>query len=63
MTELSGKVEELLGQAQELAAARGHSVVGTEHLLLAMTRLGQRSGMSPERTAELGPDLRGAFLG
>jgi ATP-dependent Clp protease ATP-binding subunit ClpA len=38
MTELSEKVEELLYQAHELAAARGHTVVGTEHLLLAMTR-------------------------
>jgi ATP-dependent Clp protease ATP-binding subunit ClpA len=38
MTELSGKVEELLREARELAANRGHEVVGTEHLLLAMTR-------------------------
>jgi ATP-dependent Clp protease ATP-binding subunit ClpA len=36
MTELSGKVEELLREARELAAARGHAIVGTEHLLLAM---------------------------
>jgi ATP-dependent Clp protease ATP-binding subunit ClpA len=38
VTELSGKVEELLSQAREIAEARGHVVVGTEHLLLAMTR-------------------------
>lgn len=36
MTELSGKVEELLREARELAAARGHAIAGTEHLLLAM---------------------------
>ncbi|HEX3807027.1 MAG TPA: Clp protease N-terminal domain-containing protein [Gaiellaceae bacterium] len=38
MSELSGKVEELLRDARELADARGHVMVGTEHLLLAMTR-------------------------
>jgi ATP-dependent Clp protease ATP-binding subunit ClpA len=38
MTELSGKVEELLRDASDLADARGHAIVGTEHLLLAMTR-------------------------
>lgn len=38
MAELSGKVEELLSEAREIANARGHAVVGTEHLLLAMTR-------------------------
>jgi len=43
MTELSGKVEELLRQADELAATRGHTVVGTEHLLLAMTRQSEDS--------------------
>jgi ATP-dependent Clp protease ATP-binding subunit ClpA len=43
MTELSGKVEELLRQAHELAATRGHTVVGTEHLLLAMTRQSEDS--------------------
>ena len=43
MTELSGKVEELLGQAHELASTRGHTVVGTEHLLLAMTRQSEDS--------------------
>jgi ATP-dependent Clp protease ATP-binding subunit ClpA len=37
MTELSGKVEELLREASALAEARGHAIVGTEHLLLAMT--------------------------
>jgi ATP-dependent Clp protease ATP-binding subunit ClpA len=43
MTELSGKVEELLRQAHELAATRGHTIVGTEHLLLAMTRQSEDS--------------------
>ncbi len=38
MTELSGKVDELLREATNLAEARGHAVAGTEHLLLAMTR-------------------------
>ncbi len=38
VTELSRKVEELLTEAREIAKARGHAVVGTEHLLLAMTR-------------------------
>jgi ATP-dependent Clp protease ATP-binding subunit ClpA len=38
VTELSGKVEELLSSAREIAEARGHAFVGTEHLLLAMTR-------------------------
>jgi ATP-dependent Clp protease ATP-binding subunit ClpA len=38
MSELSGKAEELLCEARELADARGHAMVGTEHLLLAMTR-------------------------
>jgi ATP-dependent Clp protease ATP-binding subunit ClpA len=38
MPELSGLVEQLLKDASEIAAARGHAFVGTEHLLLAMTR-------------------------
>lgn len=38
MSELSGKVEELLDEARELARVRGHGAVGTEHVLLAMTR-------------------------
>ncbi len=38
MTELSGQVEQLLSDASQIAAARGHALVGTEHLLLAMTR-------------------------
>lgn len=38
MTQLSGKVEELLREAGEIADARGHAIVGTEHVLLAMTR-------------------------
>jgi ATP-dependent Clp protease ATP-binding subunit ClpA len=43
MTELNGKVEELLRDATELAEARGHAMVGTEHLLLAMTRQSEDS--------------------
>jgi ATP-dependent Clp protease ATP-binding subunit ClpA len=43
MTELSGKVDELLREARELAHARGHAVAGTEHLLLAMTRQSEDS--------------------
>lgn len=38
MAELSGQVEQLLRDASEIAAARGHAIVGTEHVLLAMTR-------------------------
>jgi len=38
MTQLSPKVDELIGAARELAQARGHEIVGTEHVLLAMTR-------------------------
>lgn len=38
MTQLSGKVEELLREAAVIAETRGHGLVGTEHLLLAMTR-------------------------
>lgn len=43
MAELSGQLEELLRQARELAATRGHTVVGTEHVLLAMTRQSEDS--------------------
>jgi ATP-dependent Clp protease ATP-binding subunit ClpA len=38
VAELSGQVEQLLRDASEIAAVRGHAVVGTEHVLLAMTR-------------------------
>jgi ATP-dependent Clp protease ATP-binding subunit ClpA len=38
MTHLSPVVEELISEARELAQARGHEIVGTEHVLLAMTR-------------------------
>lgn len=38
MAELTGQVEQLLEDASDLAVARGHAFVGTEHLLLAMTR-------------------------
>jgi hypothetical protein len=30
MTELSGRVEELLSEARRLAEVRGHPIVGTE---------------------------------
>jgi ATP-dependent Clp protease ATP-binding subunit ClpA len=43
MTELSGNIEELLREAHELAAARGHTVIGTEHPVLAMTRQSEDS--------------------
>ncbi|HET6616491.1 MAG TPA: Clp protease N-terminal domain-containing protein [Gemmatimonadota bacterium] len=36
MAQLSGTVELLLRDADQAATARGHSIVGTEHLLLAM---------------------------
>ena len=38
MSEYSGSVEALLAEARRLAEVRGHPIVGTEHLLLAMTR-------------------------
>jgi ATP-dependent Clp protease ATP-binding subunit ClpA len=38
MAELTGPVEQLLSDAAEIAATRGHALVGTEHVLLAMTR-------------------------
>jgi ATP-dependent Clp protease ATP-binding subunit ClpA len=38
MAEMSGQVEELLRSASEIAETRGHVFVGTEHVLLAMTR-------------------------
>ena len=38
MVRLSGTAQDLLRQAEALAKARGHAVVGTEHLLLAMTQ-------------------------
>jgi ATP-dependent Clp protease ATP-binding subunit ClpA len=38
MAELTGPVEQLLRAAAEIAATRGHAFVGTEHVLLAMTR-------------------------
>ena len=38
MTELYGRVEELLTEARETARVRGHAVVVTEQVLLAMTR-------------------------
>lgn len=36
--QLSGKVEELLRDAAAIAERRHHAVIGSEHLLLAMTR-------------------------
>jgi ATPases with chaperone activity, ATP-binding subunit len=38
MAELTGPAERLLQAAQEIATTRGHGFVGTEHVLLAMTR-------------------------
>ena len=38
MAQLSGQVEAMLRDAAQIAAARGHAFIGTEHLLLAMTR-------------------------
>ena len=38
MSELSGAVEQLIRSASEIAAARNHPMVGTEHVLLAMIR-------------------------
>ncbi|MGZ5430575.1 MAG: Clp protease N-terminal domain-containing protein [Thermoanaerobaculia bacterium] len=35
---MSGQVEELLRRASEIAESRGHMFVGTEHVLLALTR-------------------------
>jgi hypothetical protein len=33
MSELSGAVEQLIRSASEIAAARNHPIVGTEHVL------------------------------
>jgi ATP-dependent Clp protease ATP-binding subunit ClpA len=38
VAELSGLVKQLLREADDLAAKRGHAFVGTEHLLLAIVR-------------------------
>ena len=38
VAEFSGQVEQLLRDASEIADVRGHAIVGTEHILLAMTR-------------------------
>jgi ATP-dependent Clp protease ATP-binding subunit ClpA len=38
MAELNELVKQLLRDAAEIAVVRGHAFVGTEHLLLAMTR-------------------------
>ena len=38
MAQLDQMVEELLKDANAIADVRGHAFVGTEHLLLAMTR-------------------------
>jgi ATP-dependent Clp protease ATP-binding subunit ClpA len=43
MTRLSGKVEDLLQEARVIAEARAHAFVGTEHVLLAMTRQSEDS--------------------
>ena len=38
MAELTGTAHALLRDAAEAAKARGHGLVGTEHILLAMTQ-------------------------
>ena len=38
MAQLTPMVEELLRDAHVIAEKNGHALVGTEHLLLAMTR-------------------------
>ena len=38
MAQLTPMVEELLKDANVIAESRGHGLVGTEHLLLAMTQ-------------------------
>jgi ATP-dependent Clp protease ATP-binding subunit ClpA len=38
MAQLTGTADTLLREADEIARARGHDLVGTEHILLAMTR-------------------------
>jgi ATP-dependent Clp protease ATP-binding subunit ClpA len=43
MTELSKVVQDLLDDAVAIAKRRGHGIVGTEHLLLAMTRQSENS--------------------
>jgi ATP-dependent Clp protease ATP-binding subunit ClpC len=43
MTELSKVVQDLLDDALAIAKRRGHGIVGTEHLLLAMTRQSENS--------------------
>lgn len=75
MADLSGKVEELLNDAQAIAEARGHAVVGTEHVLLAMTRqsedsfarrlldqFGATEALRSGVEAAIGPDLAGDCL-
>jgi ATP-dependent Clp protease ATP-binding subunit ClpA len=43
MAQLSGMVAELLRDADTIAEKRGHAFVGTEHVLLAMTRQSEDS--------------------
>jgi ATP-dependent Clp protease ATP-binding subunit ClpA len=43
MTELSKVVQDVLDDALEIAKRGGHRIVGTEHLLLAMTRQSENS--------------------
>lgn len=38
MSQLTVLAKALLDEAQEIATTRGHGFVGTEHILLAMTR-------------------------
>ena len=39
----SGPVDRVVEQARQLAAARGHGIVGTDHLLLALVQGGEGS--------------------
>ena len=39
----SGPADRAVEQARQLAAARGHGIVGTEHLLLALVQGGEGS--------------------
>ena len=44
MAQFTGKCREIVSSAAECAGAWGHTYVGSEHLLLAMTRMSGCSG-------------------
>jgi len=54
MAQLTGTAEALLRDAARIAEVRGHGFIGTEHILLAMTR------QSPESSARRALDEVGA---